>query len=162
MTRRRTTSNIVIHCSATKPSMDIGVNEIREWHTSPPRNWSDIGYHIVIRRNGLIEFGRHFDDIGAHVAGFNGVSCGVCLVGGLTQTGQALLEGFADLFTVEQEHALVDVLQVLHAAYPSAKILGHRDLSPDKNMDGKITPDEYLKSCPGFSVAAFCSKHGLQ
>ena len=33
-----------------KPSMNIGA-EIRKWHTDPPRNWDDIGYHFVITRD---------------------------------------------------------------------------------------------------------------
>lgn len=48
---------IIIHCAATKPSQDIGANTIRKWHTDPPPNgngWSDIGYHYVIRRNGVM------------------------------------------------------------------------------------------------------------
>ena len=162
MTRRSETRYIVVHCSATKPSLDIGRREIREWHIA--KGWSDVGYMAVVRRNGLIEFGRHFDDIGAHVAGANSYSTGVCLVGGLTEAGAAPLEAFAfdTLFTEEQEHALVDLLQVLLAAYPDALIVGHRDLSPDANHDGKIDKWEYLKSCPGFSVSEFCKRHGLQ
>jgi N-acetylmuramoyl-L-alanine amidase len=160
MTRRSETKHIVVHCSATKPSMDIGRREIREWHIA--RGWVDIGYHAVIRRNGLIEFGRAFDEIGAHVASHNSTTVGVCLVGGLTEGGAAPLEGFADLFTDEQEHALVDLLQVLLAAYPDAEIVGHRDLSPDANHNGKIDKWEFLKSCPGFTVAEFCKRHGLQ
>ena len=43
---------IVIHCSATRPIMDIGAEKIRMWHTLPKpegREWSDIGYHYAIR-----------------------------------------------------------------------------------------------------------------
>ncbi|MDA5624327.1 N-acetylmuramoyl-L-alanine amidase, partial [Pasteurella multocida] len=31
-------------------------------------------------------------------------------------------------------------------------ICGHRDLSPDLNGDGTITPNEWLKDCPCFDV----------
>ena len=31
-------------------------------------------------------------------------------------------------------------------------VVGHRDLSPDNNQDGKITPNEWLKTCPGFDA----------
>jgi N-acetylmuramoyl-L-alanine amidase len=47
---------IVIHCSDTYARMDIGVNEIRQWHLQ--RGFNDIGYHYVIRRDGAIEQGR--------------------------------------------------------------------------------------------------------
>jgi N-acetyl-anhydromuramyl-L-alanine amidase AmpD len=35
--------------------------------------------------------------------------------------------------------------------YPNAKVVGHRDLSPDLNGDGKITPNEWVKLCPCFN-----------
>ena len=56
---RKSTNYIVIHCSQTKPSMDIGAKEIDRWHRE--RGWLKIGYHKVIRRNGNIENGRGID-----------------------------------------------------------------------------------------------------
>ena len=47
------TVDIVIHCSATKPSMDIGLREIRDWHVKD-NGWRDVGYHFIRRRNGGI------------------------------------------------------------------------------------------------------------
>ena len=83
---RSSTKYIVIHCAATKPSMDIGAAEIRKWHTDPPRNWDDIGYHYVVRRSGtiekpMLEVGRYLEIPGAHVANHNHESIGICLVG---------------------------------------------------------------------------------
>jgi hypothetical protein len=159
MTRRTKTTHIVLHCSATKPNQIIGRDAIREWHIG--KGWADIGYAAVVKRNGLIEFGRHFDDIGAHVAGWNGSTVGVCLVGGLYPDGSEAVDDFEGLYTVEQKHALVDLVQVLKAAYPDALIVGHRDLSPDTNHDGRITQSEWLKSCPGFDVKKWCGRNGL-
>ena len=159
MTRRSETQHIVVHCSATRPQLDIGRREIREWHIA--KGWADIGYAAVVRRSGLIEFGRHFDDIGAHVLGHNSTSVGICLVGGLYADGSEAVDDFDGLFTLEQGHALRDLLMVLLAAYPSATITGHRDLSPDKNHDGKIDRGEWLKSCPGYDVKAWCARVGI-
>jgi hypothetical protein len=39
--------------------------------------------------------------------------------------------------------------------YPDSKTKGHRDYSPDKNSDGIIQPSEWMKTCPGFDVAAW-------
>jgi N-acetyl-anhydromuramyl-L-alanine amidase AmpD len=47
------------------------------------------------------------------------------------------------------------LLDQLQSRYPKARILGHRDLSPDLNGDGKITPDEFIKACPSFDVSAW-------
>jgi N-acetyl-anhydromuramyl-L-alanine amidase AmpD len=121
------------------------VDEIDEWHKA--RGWSGVGYHAVIRRNGQIEFGRHFDETGAHVKGWNTRSVGVCMVGGVNGAGDA-----EDNFTTVQYDSLRSVLGVLAHAYPSAQVVGHRDLSPDLNGDGIITQDEWLKDCPCFDV----------
>mgnify|MGYP001441377098 CR=1 FL=1 len=88
MQPRAKTDYIVVHCSATKPSMDIGSEKIRDWHVNE-RGWRDIGYHKVIRRNGEIEDGRDIRDSGAHAAGYNSKSVGVCMVGGMAEDNSA-------------------------------------------------------------------------
>lgn len=143
--RRRETLKIVIHCSATPPSSDIGADEIDTWHKA--RGWQGIGYHAVIRRDGRIEFGRHFDEPGAHVQGWNTRSVGVCLVGGVTEEKVP----FAD-FTGEQMHSLKALVSTLIHAYPDAEVVGHRDLSPDKDGDGIVEKHEWMKACPSFDV----------
>jgi len=107
-----------------------------------------IGYHAVIRRDGQIEFGRHFDKAGAHVKGQNYRSVGVALVGGLNVAGKA-----ENNFTDEQWESLDAVVAMLRRAYPYAEVLGHRDLSPDLDGDGIIEKHEWVKQCPCFSVS---------
>ena len=53
----REIKEIHIHCSATREGHAITADEIRKWHTSPPRSWSDIGYHYIVGFQQL-EFGR--------------------------------------------------------------------------------------------------------
>ena len=142
---RRRTDYIVIHCSATPPGSDIGVDEIDRWHRE--RGWNGIGYHAVIRRDGQIEFGRHFDEVGAHVRGQNFRSVGVCLVGGVDSEGKP-----QNNYTDEQFESLGSVVDMLKRAYPFAEVLGHRDLSPDTNGDGIIESWEWMKDCPSFDV----------
>jgi len=36
--------------------------------------------------------------------------------------------------------------------YPEAKVVGHRDLSPDTNYNGIVDPWERIKECPCFEV----------
>jgi N-acetyl-anhydromuramyl-L-alanine amidase AmpD len=145
---RRRTDYIVVHCSATPPSSDIGADEIDEWHRK--RGWSGIGYHAVIRRDGGIEFGRPFDEVGAHVKGQNYRSVGICLVGGVNDQGDA-----EDNFSTEQMKSLTAIVATLERAYPGAEVLGHRDLSPDLNGDGVIEKSEWIKECPCFDVRSW-------
>lgn len=154
MKSRTRTDYIVVHCSATPSTMDIGKAEIDRWHRA--QGWLMIGYHRVIRRDGTIEQGRADDAIGSHVKGYNSVSIGITMVGGVDAKGQP-----EDNFTSAQYAALAELLIELKGKYPKAQILGHRDFSPDKNKDGKITPNEFIKACPSFDVRDWVQATGV-
>ena len=40
----------------------------------------------------------------------------------------------------------------LRKLYPGAKIIGHRDTSPDLNGNGIVEPCEFIKACPSFDA----------
>jgi len=117
---------IILHCSATHPGMDIGVAEIRGWHQD--RGWSDVGYHFVVRRNGAVETGRKIADVGAHVQGHNQNSIGVCLVGGVNRGNVPDCN-----FTAPQWSALHDLVSELIDDYPDAQVIGHRSYTTKKD-----------------------------
>lgn len=155
----RSINLIVVHCSATPAGLDIGAREIRRMHMDPKRPggpFSDIGYHYVIRLDGSFEAGRALEVPGAHVQGHNSHSIGICLVGGLN-----LARKPADTYTDEQMNSLADLIDTLLARFPGAKVCGHRDLSPDKNRNGKIERTEWVKDCPCFEVGAWLVRRGL-
>ena len=143
MTTRKATNKIVIHCADTPADMDIGVDEIREWHQA--RDWSDIGYHLVIRRDGRIEFGRPLDQVGAHVAGHNSESVGICLVGGRGSNGQP-----QDNFTEEQGFSWLTTIEFLDQVYPGCEVLGHCDFPG------------VTKTCPNFDVREALRLSGIR
>jgi len=148
---------LVVHCSATPPNMDVGVKEIDLWHRQ--RGFFSIGYHIVIRRDGSVEFGRPLDQPGAHAVGFNEVSRAVCLVGGVEKDDRNH-DGKIDPselvpennFTREQFATLCDVLHAWKQEFPLAVVIGHRDL------DSKHAR---LKACPSFDVRTWARPLGL-
>ena len=145
---------IVIHCSATPAGVDYRAADIDKWHKE--RGFACIGYNFVIDLDGTVEVGRPLNRDGAHcnTAGLSGVSynkhsIGICYVGGLDENGNP-----ADTRTSEQKKALADLVYNLINIYPIVEVIGHRDASPDKNKDGKITPNEWIKQCPCFDVRA--------
>lgn len=144
-------TRIVLHCSATMEGKAFDAATIRRWHKD--KGWSDIGYHFVIGIDGRVERGRAEHVPGAHVAGFNTGSIGVVYVGGLDAQGKA-----KDTRTPEQLDAMQRLVAALVRAYPKAKVLGHRDLSPDKDGDGVVEPQEWLKDCPCFDARAWWAK----
>lgn len=128
---------LVVHCSATPVSMDIGAADIKRWHRQ--QGFLDIGYHYVIKRNGEIEKGREDNIPGAHARGYNHASLGICLVGG-TKKDKKTQE---NNFTPEQFAAARILLDRLAAEYPDAEVIGHRDLP------------NVVKGCPSFDAGGW-------
>jgi hypothetical protein len=140
MKKRVHTDLIVIHCSATRPDMDIGRKEIDDWHKA--RGWNGIGYHDVIRRDGTQEEGRPYDVVGAHVQDLNSHSVGICMVGGVAAGGTP-----EDNFTEAQYKTLKGILGFYRALYPDAQIRGHNAFAK--------------KACPSFDWKAWLKKEGI-
>lgn len=133
----REINKIVIHCADTPPSMDIGADTIHKWHVHE-NNWSDIGYHYIIRRNGKVEMGRPVEQPGAHARGHNKDSIGVVMIGGRGSKG-------ADSnFTSKQWKTLESLVKALRNDFSGSEVVGHRDL------DGS-------KECPCFDAKEWAS-----
>jgi len=131
----RSITEIIIHCSATPPSLDVGAKEIDRWHRS--QGWLKIGYHFVIRRNGAVENGRPIEQIGAHAEGHNANSIGICMVGGVVAGDSGLPD---NNFTGDQWHTLTELVGKLRSQFPNANIIGHREVA------------KHPKACPSFDV----------
>lgn len=128
----RELKRIIFHCSATEDGKDYTVETIRRWHTSPPRNWRDIGYHYVIYRDGSIHQGRPIDQQGAHTRGENADSVGICYIGGV-RDGKA-----TDTMTMNQEIAWLKLVHSLRTVFGPLSIHGHNEYAN--------------KACPSFIV----------
>lgn len=128
----------IIHTSATPERWFNGktneniFNEIKRWHVED-NGWRDIGYHRVIMRDGEIWTGRSLYEVGAHVAGHNSGTVGICLIGAGTPVGKA-----SDHYTTKQRTALKQYLRELANLTDLQKVTGHNDYA--------------AKDCPGFKV----------
>lgn len=155
---RRVVNAVVVHCSATPSGQYLSGAApvvIDRWHAERGfkraatarklfnSDLGSIGYHFVVDIDGRIWTGRHLDEIGAHVAGQNANSIGICMVGGAERVGR---------YTQAQWDALAPLVRDLVQFCQGPIVLGHRDLSPDTNGDGVVQEREWLKTCPGFSV----------
>ena len=131
----RKIDKLIVHCSATREGQYISVDTIRDWHVNG-RGWNDIGYHFYIDLDGNILKGRDIAKMGAHVAGHNRYSIGICYCGGVEEDGKTP----KDTRTPKQKEALLAVLRTLKAMYPDASIHGHRDFSS--------------KACPSYDATS--------
>lgn len=128
----RKITKIIVHCSATPDGRDYTVEDIDRWHRA--KGWDGIGYHYVIYRDGTVHAGRDVAKAGAHCAGHNADSIGVCYIGGMTADNQQP----KDTRTPAQKDALRKLVAELVAEYPEATVHGHREFAN--------------KACPCFDV----------
>lgn len=138
---------IVVHCSATRADRDFTENDLEVCHRH--RGFNGAGYHFYIRKNGGIKNTRPLEKPGAHALGYNAYSIGICYEGGLDVRYRP-----ADTRTEWQKHSLRVLIRTLLMDYPGCRVCGHRDLSPDRNGDGRISPEEWVKECPCFEVTS--------
>ena len=141
---RSKTDYIAIHCSATSEKQNFGAADIDKWHRS--KGWACIGYHYVIKRDGTLEVGRKESQVGAHVADWNSVSLGICLIGGIDADDPTKAE---DNYTDAQWVTLKKLLKELKVRYPKAKIQGHRDFP------------KVAKACPCFDVKTWLAANDV-
>ena len=118
---------IVVHCSDTPNGRYHTAEDIHRWHLE--RGWDGIGYHSVIRTDGVVDQGRPHYWVGSHTAKYNGVAIGVCLIGN-------------DEFSDAQWRSLEGLMLALTAEFPDAEVVGHHDLNSHK-------------TCPNFDVKAW-------
>lgn len=126
--RERTDAIVIHHVGNT--NRDVSASDIHRWHLE--NGWVGIGYHYVIRKNGVIERGRPVDTVGAHCYGANSYTVGINVVG-----------NFEDHVPSRQQVVsvmrLVTELCRMYALEPSDNtILGHRDVTstacPGENL----------------------------
>lgn len=148
MKTTRLITRLIIHCAATPNGKSLTRNGISaaqtidEWHRARgfKRDWKaradwnpglqSIGYHWVIDTDGTVYAGRGLDEPGAHAAGYNLDSLGICLVG-------------TDKFTPAQWGKLKEQVAKVRQHWPTVQVIGHRELP------------KVAKSCPGFDVGAW-------
>jgi N-acetylmuramoyl-L-alanine amidase len=129
--------------------MDVSLEDIDQWHKRRGFFFG-CGYHYVIKRDGTIQHskrvnaGVHYQ--GAHVHGWNDVSIGICLVGGVSRKDRKKEGGWTDAkpennFTPAQMSGLRELLFILRQSFPKALVIGHRDV-----------PNDFKKDCPCFDV----------
>jgi hypothetical protein len=144
MTDRRI-DRIIIHCSASPNFRHVSIDEIDQWHKKRGfvrpnpvghQRLKHVGYHYVIHLDGGIHGGRDLCEVGAHCAGHNAHSVGICMIG-------------TDQFTADQWDSLAQLVNGLAQVYPIKKVLGHHDYNPNK-------------TCPCFDVEKWWAENRLR
>lgn len=139
----RKINKIFVHCTASRQTWTVDAL-LREFTA---KGWHYPGYHWVVERDGKRTQLMTEDLPSNGVKGHNSGSINIAYMGGISRTGKPI-----DNRTPEQKQSLRELLQELRQRYPDAKIMGHRDISPDLNHNGKVDPWERIKECPCFDA----------
>ena len=141
LAKRKSTKEVILHCSATPEGKDYTVETIDRWHKG--NGWSCIGYHFIIYRDGTVHRGRPELTVGAHCQGHNSCSVGICYIGGLDTTGKEP----KDTRTDKQKQSLIELVQDLLGRYKlkDTAIHCHNEFAK--------------KNCPSFSISKFIREY---
>jgi N-acetyl-anhydromuramyl-L-alanine amidase AmpD len=147
----RKINKIVIHCTASR--LNASVKQILDYFKNS-KGWRSPGYHIIIDAEGFIHMVHPFGKVSNGVKGKNANLLNIALIGGR--------KGVFD-FTNNQMMSLQVCLNQIRSEdqLGALPVVGHRDLSPDKNGDGIIQRNEWLKLCPSFDVKKWTNEVGI-
>ena len=126
---RPRTDMIVIHHVGI-PDGDTPAAAIHRAHLA--NGWAGIGYHYVIRKNGVIERGRPLAVVGAHAYGENYHTVGINVTGNFDKEvpTDAQMKSLTELVTA--------LCRIYHIDPGPATSVGHRDVNstdcPGKNL----------------------------
>jgi hypothetical protein len=149
---------LVLHHTATSNAYVDGAAEVRAIYTYHAKTlgWGDIGYHLLVDRNGVVYEGRHSrgegagreivgdDVVAGHVYAHNYGSVGVAAIGDhhAAPPSGALLQAIEDLFVWQAARQWVDPTGV--SDFLRSDLVWHDDLD---NLSGHR--DSYNTLCPG-------------
>lgn len=139
----RRIDNIILHCTAT--TQQATVEQILNYWKNT-LGWKSPGYHYMIDPLGKTTVIAELSEITNGVRGYNWNSVHIAYIGGK--------DGKDDRTAAQKKEMERIIRNLLSDDYlgPNTNIFGHRDLSPDLNNDGIISPNEWTKLCPGFDV----------
>jgi len=131
--KRKKTDTIILHHAVYNGDVE-GIDRIHK-----NKDYTCIGYHFYVRKDGTIYRGRQEDTIGAHAYGSNSTSIGICAEGNFEE----------DIMSAEQKNSIIELVDYLKGKYGISKVVRHRDVCatacPGKNypfdeiVNGKVT-----------------------
>jgi len=125
-TEREQTNYIVLHGANTAPSKKYGADHLRGLHMR--QGLLDIGYHYVIRMDGIIDLGRPSFSVGNHTETHNEDSIGVAFIGGIDKDYNP-----EDNFSSLQIRVCKGLVATLIQMHPEAEIVSHNELEGGDN-----------------------------
>ena len=113
LTKRTKTDTIILHHRAGNGD----VESIDRIHKN--QNWTCIGYHFYVRKDGTIYRGRQEDAVGAHASGYNSTSIGICAEGNFE----------IEMMPEAQKQSIKELVAYIKEKYNITKVIRHKDVN---------------------------------
>lgn len=127
---RNSTKYIVLHHASAK---NYSFKQCHQGHLN--QGWTGIGYHFYVTKDGTVYEGRPINAVGAQVSNYNSISLGICAEGNY-DTESSMPE--------KQLRSIAELLEHVKNIYPSAQIVGHKELGATA-CPGRYYPLDKLK-----------------
>ena len=132
---RDVTDMIVLHHTGNPTDDDLSAAEIDASHKG--QGWTCIGYHYVIRKDGMVEIGRPHWTVGAHAYGENSHTIGIHVCGNfeIGEPTDAQIESLAMLLAnlctdyglpIDRDH-IVGHRELMSTACPGENLFAQMD-----------------------------------
>lgn len=153
MPKAKNVKYIVEHCSAGYGYVDAILN----YHHNI-LGWKNPGYHVIIDLMGEPHYVHDFHKTANGVRGFNHQCLHLCYIGGVDPNNYKKAIDTRSQF--QKDTQLRIEIEMIHWLLENGKtdchtdlmILGHRDFSPDKNLNGMVDSNERIKECPSYDT----------
>ena len=142
----REITEVVVH--ATDTTRDVPVDYSVLYFKDTDRGFSDVGYHLLILRNGGLQVCRSISKVGAHcLKGHNRYSIGIAFVGGLEgNRKQGKIKRSSKTFTNEQWNTFNMFMKAFYTVIPGGQAWGHNSIEPQKKPDPYFDVPAYISA----------------
>lgn len=140
---------IFIHCTSGYSNIKSIENY---WFNT--LKWKTGGYHRIVDLDGEIHKMYDFNKVTNGVLNYNSDSIHISYIGGVEKSN---VKKALDSRTNAQKESIIEcILEALNWCKNNSQevdgvfIIGHRDISPDRNLNGLVDANERIKECPSF------------
>jgi len=142
----REITEVVVHATDTTKDMEVNYDVLYQWDVVE-RNFKDVGYHLIILRDGSLQVCRPISQVGAHTLnGHNKYSIGIAFVGGLLgNRKQNMFKRSHKSYTQEQFNTFNAFMKAFYTVVPGGQAWGHNDIDQTRRSDPHFDVPKYVR-----------------
>lgn len=142
----REITEVVVHATDTTRDMEVNYDVLYRWDVVE-RNFTDVGYHLIILRDGSLQVCRPISKVGAHTLnGHNKYSIGIAFVGGLLgNRKQNMFKRSHKSYTQEQFNTFNAFMKAFYTVVPGGQAWGHNDIDQTRRSDPHFDVPKYVR-----------------